>query len=353
MAVAERPALSERARALHAKSIVVDGCSFFLRGYNDRVQEGGLTAINFTVPLPMDDLTQAVIHIKEYLEVARKDPKVEIPRTAADIERCKAEGKLAAIIGSQNSRHFGTDLGMIEVFHLLGQRVCQITYNERNFVADGCMEPDDAGVSFFGRQVIRELNEIGMVIDLSHVGVRSSLEATELSEHPVVISHIGVKRFVDTPRTTGDELIRAVAAKGGVIGVTSLPVVNWRGGDRRPSLDDYLEAIEHAISVAGVDHVGIGTDHVVEPNGYPQWVRDYLSAKYNPYFPERGDRMGGLAEVLKGAELEPDEQLEGFRGMQDMPRVTQALLDRGYSDEDVQKVLGGNFMRVFRTVWGR
>ncbi len=352
MAIAEQSALSERARALHGKSIVIDGCSFFLRGYNDRIREGGLTAINFTVPLPMDDLPQAVIHIKEYLEVARRDPQVEIPRTAADIERCKAEGKLAAIIGSQNSRHFGNDLGMIEVFHRLGQRVCQLTYNERNFVADGCMEPNDAGVSFFGRQVIRELNELGMVIDLSHGGVRSSLEATEISEHPVVISHIGVKRFVDTPRTAGDELIKAVAAKGGVVGVTSFGLMNWRGGDRRPSLDDFLEALEHAIAVAGIDHVGIGTDHVVEPSGYPQWVRDYLSAKYNPYYPERSDRMGGLREILERSELEPDEQLEGFRGMQDMPRVTQALLDRGYAETDVQKVLGGNFMRVFHTVWG-
>jgi len=352
MTVAPFPAVSARAQALHDRSIVVDGCSFFLHGYNDRIKQGGLTALNFTVALPMEDTAQAVIRIKEYYAIARRDPKVVIPRTTADIERCKAEGNVAAIIGSQNSRHFGTDLGLIEIFHLLGQRICQLTYNERNFVADGCMEPNDAGVSFFGRQVIAEMNRLGMVIDLSHVGVRSSFDAVEISEQPVIISHIGVKKLADTPRTASDDLMKAVAAKGGVVGLTSFPVVNWRGGDQRPSIDDYLNAIEHAILVVGIDHVGIGSDHVAEPNGYPAWVREFLSEKYNAYTPQRGVRMTGLADVMKGVEIEPDEQLLGFRGMQDLPRLTDALLTRGYSDADVQKVLGGNLMRVFRQVWG-
>jgi len=352
MAVARVPAVSERAQALHDRSIVIDGCSFFLRGYNDRVKAGGLTAINFTVALPMEDTYQAVLRIKEYLDVARRDPKVEIPRTAADIERCKAEGKLAAIIGSQNSRHFGTDLGLIELFHVLGQRVCQLTYNERNFVGDGCMEPNDAGLSFYGKQVVAELNRVGMVIDLSHVGVKTSFDTVEASEQPVVITHIGVKKIADTPRTASDDLLKAVASKGGVIGITSLPVVNWRGGDTRPSIVDYLDAIEHAISVVGIDHVGIGSDHVVEPDGYPTWVRAYLGEKYNAYSPQRGTRMTSLADVMKGVEIEVDEQLEGYRGMQDFAQLTEGLLARGYAEDDAQKVIGGNFMRVFGQVWG-
>ncbi|MCC6180069.1 MAG: membrane dipeptidase [Chloroflexi bacterium] len=352
MAVSTLPPVSARAQALHARSIVVDGCSFFLRGYNDRIRASGLTAINFTVALPMEDMAQAVLRIKEYYDTARRDPKVIIARAVADIERAKAKEQLAAIVGSQNSAHFGTDLGLIEIFHVLGQRVCQLTYNERNFVGDGCMEPNDAGLSFFGRQVVAELNRLGMVIDLSHVGVRTSFEAIEASEQPVIISHIGVKKIADTPRTASDDLMRAVAAKGGVVGITSYQVVNWRGGDRRPSFEDFLAALEHAISVVGIDHVGYGSDHVVEPNGYPAWVREYLSTRYNPYSPQRGPRMSGLAELMQAADLEPDEQLEGFRGIQDLPRLTDALLARGYSEEDVQKVLGGNFLRVLRQVWG-
>ena len=122
--------------------------------------------------------------------------------------------------------------------------------------------------------------------------------------------------------------------------------------EAQPMDEDFLEALEHAISVVGIDHVGYGSDHVVEPNGYPTWVRAYLSEKYNPYSPQRGPRMKSLADVLKDVELAPDEQLEGFHGIQDLPRLTDALLTRGYSEEDVQKVLGGNFMRLFRQVWG-
>lgn len=346
------PPVSERAQALHDRSIVIDGCSFFLKGYNDRIRQGGLTAINFTVALPMQDTADAVMRIKEYYDIRRTDPKIAIPLTAADIEACKAEGKLGAIIGSQNSRHFGTDLGLVEFFHVIGQRVCQLTYNERNFVGDGCMEPDDAGLSFFGKQVVAELNRVGMLIDLSHVGVKTSFDTVAASKQPVVITHIGVKKIADTPRTASDDLLKAVASTGGVIGLTSLPVVNWRGENRRPHINDYLDAIEHAIEVVGIDHVGIGSDHVVEPNGYPTWVRAYLSEKYNPYFPARGERMGSLADVMKGVELDVDEQLEGYRGMQDLPQITQALLDRGYAEDDVQKVIGGNFMRVFKQVWG-
>ena len=302
MAVTTRPAeeVSERARALHERSIVVDGCSFFLRGYNDRLRESGLTALNFTVALPMEDMTHAV---PQDQGVLRGRPPRSEDHHPAHRRRHRAgarpRARSAAIIGSQNSTHFGTDLGLIELFHVLGQRVCQLTYNERNFVGDGCMEPNDAGLSFYGRQVVAEMNQLGMVIDLSHVGVRTSFEAIEASQQPVVISHIGVKKVADTPRTASDDQLKAVAAKGGVVGMTSFRVVNWRGGDRRPSFDDYLEAIEHAISVVGIDHVGIGTDHVVEPDGYPTWVRAYLSEKYNPYSPQRGPRMTALADIMK------------------------------------------------------
>jgi membrane dipeptidase len=351
--VGERAAaqLSERARALHAASIVIDGCSFFLRGYNDRIRESGLSAINFTVPLPMDDLAAAVGRIREYYEIAGRDPKIEIAWGVEDIERCKREGKLAAIIGCQNTRFLGTELANVELFARLGLRVVQLTYNERNFAADGCLEPANGGVSFFGRKLIGELNRFGLVLDLSHCGVRSSLEAIEISEQPVIISHAGIRALVDTPRSISDEQIRAIAAGGGVVGVTTFAPFNWRGGPTRPRLDDFLDAVEHTVAVAGIDHVGIGTDHVVEPGGYPQWVRDHAATTYDPYAPDNAERTRRFLEVTAGVSRE--DQLEGFAGMQEFPRVTQGLLDRGYSEADVQKVLGGNLLRVFRTVWAR
>src|SRR5688572_24254025 len=126
------PEVSEAAQVLHDRSIVIDGCSFFLRGYNDRIKESGLTAINFTVPWPIDDLNTTIGRIREYYEIARRDPKIEIAWDADVIERCKREGKLAAILGCQNSRFLGTELANVELFARLGLRVVQLTYNERN-----------------------------------------------------------------------------------------------------------------------------------------------------------------------------------------------------------------------------
>jgi len=346
-----RPAeeVTAQAQALHRRSVVIDGCSFFLRGYNDRIASGGLTAINFTVPDVYADAAAAFADVRAYYEIARRDPKVVIARTVADIERCKAEGKLAAILGCQNSRFLGTELALVEMFARLGMRVVQLTYNERNFAGDGWMEPVDAGLSFFGRALIKELARCGIVLDLSHIGQRTIMEAIEASEQPVVVTHAGLRKFVDHGRTVTDEQMKAIAATGGVVGVTSFGAFNWRGGDKRPRLSDFLEALEHAISVAGIDHVGIGTDSVVEPGGYPQKVRDHAAMTYGPYSEKQVERTRRFKEVTAG--LTTDDHLEGFRSMEHLPRVTQGLLDRGYKEEDVQKVLGANFLRVFRAVW--
>ena len=343
--------VSAEAQALHARSIVIDGCSFFLRGYNERIASGGLTAINFTVPDVNDDAANALKNIREYYEIARRDPRIAIVRSASDIERCKAEGKLGAILGCQNSRFLGTELVNVEIFARIGIRVVQLTYNERNFAGDGWMEPVDAGLSFFGRSLIRELERFGLVLDLSHIGQRTFNEAVEASQQPMIVSHGGIRAFVDHGRAYHDEQLKAIAASGGVFGVTSFGAFNWRGGDTRPRLSDFLDGIEHAIQTAGIDHVGIGTDTVVEPNGYPPKVRESYTMTYAPYSTSADERARRFKEVTAG--IPTDDHLEGFRSMEHLPRVTQGLLDRGYKDSDVQKVIGGNFLRVFRTVWNK
>jgi membrane dipeptidase len=341
--------VSARAAELHKRSIVVDGCSFFLRRYNERIADGGLTAINFTVPDVTDDAAAALRSIREYYEVARRDPRIAIARSVPDIERCKRDGKLAAIIGCQNSRFLGTELVNVEIFARIGLRVVQLTYNERNFAGDGWMEPNDAGLSFFGASLIRELETWGLLLDLSHIGRRTFDDAIKASRQPVIVSHAGIRAFVDHGRAVSDDQLRAIASTGGATGVTSFGAFNWRGGDQRPRLSDFLDAIEHAVHVAGIDHVGIGTDTVVEPGGYPPKVRDSYAMTYDPYSTESKERAARFRQVTAG--IPTDDHLEGFRSMEHLPRVTQGLLDRGYSDTDVQKVIGANFMRVFGAVW--
>ena len=344
------PEVSPAARALHQRSVVIDGTSFFLRGYNERVRESGLTAINFTVLMPEDDLGVGITRISNYYEIVRRDPRVRIAWSADVIEQCKREGKLAAILGCQNSRFLGTELANVEVFARLGLRVIQLTYNERNFAGDGCLEPNDAGLSFYGRRLIAEMEHFGLLLDLSHCGIRTSLEALAASTQPVMISHAGMRGLIgDNPRALTDEQIRAVAATGGVVGVTSYGPFNWRGGADRPNIANFLEAIDYAVNIAGIDHVSIGTDHVVEPGGYPQSVRDRAAMTYNPYNAENTARTKRYLDVIAG--MSRDDQLEGFSGMQHFPRLTQGLLDRGYAEGDVQKIIGANLLRVFRQVW--
>lgn len=341
--------VTDEAERLHAEAIVIDGCSFFFEGFNAQLAESGVTAINFTVPMPMDDFPQALIRIKEYYQIVRADPKSRLVYSADNIRQCKEDGRFGAIIGCQNSKIIGTDLGLLEVFHRLGLRVLQLTYNERNHVADGSLEPVDAGLSHFGRRVVSEANHLGLVVDLSHASRKTCFETIELSRKPCIVSHAGIGAFVESPRTISDDVMRALADAGGVLGVTTHPNMNWRGGSERPTFDDFLQALEHAIQVMGEDHVAIGTDFVSKPKGYPQWMKDYLRNTYNPYR-ENSEVRAGLQSVM--GNIDPrEEQLVGFSGMQHLPRITQALLDLGYQPQSIKKILGGNFLRVFSQVW--
>lgn len=341
--------VSPEAEAVHSSAVIVDGCSFFFAGYGDLLRASGLTAVNFTVALPMDDSLQAAQRIKEYYAAVSRDPDSRVVHTVDDIRRCKAEGRFGVIIGCQNARLIGTDLAWLEVFHTLGLRMLQLTYNERNFVGDGCLEPGDAGLSHFGKRVVRAANELGLTLDLAHAGVRTTLETIELSDKPCVISHAGVAALVPGARSYSDDVIKAIAASGGVFGVTTFPTVNWRGGDERPSFADYLDSLEHAIDVAGIDHVGYGSDYVAKIGAYPQWVIDYLADQYAPYRDGKPSRAG-LSEVMGDIDIH-DEQLDGFAGTHHLPRLTEALLERGFAHGDVKKVLGENFMRVFEETW--
>lgn len=331
---------SERAKALHRGSIVIDGCSFHATRWDERLERAGVTSLQMTVVLPLDDLSQAVRRYAEYYHVVAAEPRFMVIETAEDVRRCKREGKVGFILGTQNATMLEDDPCMVEVFYRLGTRVVQLSYNERNLLADGCAEPTNAGLSRFGKAVIHELNRTGIVIDLTHVGERSSLDAIEASTKPCIFSHSNPRARVENQRNISDAQIDACAEAGGVVGLCPWSIACWTGGPNPPGLGDYLDHLEYVADRVGRDHVAVGTDSEATPGAFPPGVREAYRAMY----PEVYDAF--LAKF-------PDfPKTSGFETMEDLPNVTEGLLGRGWPEADIRKLLGENLLRVYAASWG-
>lgn len=247
-----------------------------------------------------------------------------------DILEAKRNGQLGVIFGVQNSTWIEQERERIRILYKLGLRSLQLTYMERNWVGDGCLEPENRGLTNFGMQVVRECNRLGIVVDCSHVGIRTTLDAVKCSRDPIVISHTAVRAITENPRCVTDEQMKAVAAKGGTIGITTYsPFIR---SDRQPTLDDYLDHFEYAFDLVGEDHVTFATDWF-DGKTKVNWATPW-------YYPEvtQGKTYEGLGLV-------------GFQSRSELVNVVQRMLQRGYSVTRIGKLLGGNFMRVLRTVW--
>lgn len=260
---------------------------------------------------------------------------------AADLEQARDEHRLGIIFTFQGTEPLGEDADRIPMFREMGLRVMQLTHNRRNLVGDGCMEPGNAGLSKFGHQVVERLNAEKLVIDLSHGSQRTTLEAIRASATPVLIGHTGCRALSDLPRNVADAELRALAEKGGVAGIIFWPYLRV---DSQPMAIDVIRHLEHAIKVCGEDHVGIGTDSDVTPvKRTPEW--------------ERQNR-----EWIKGAKREgtftanrPDDLYTFIPDLNVANRfevLAAQLSARGHSDTRIAKILGGNFARVMREVWG-
>lgn len=326
-----------RAAALHESSLVID-CSGVIR-YDDRfladVREGGITATNHTVTRPDDGLRRGLIAVIQCRRwVAANSGRVILATTAAHLRLAKDTRQYAVIMGPQNTDIIEGSLEALEVFYELGVRICQLTYQYRNLVGDGCGEPSDGGLSRLGRAVVREMNHLGMLIDLSHCGPRTTREAIEASRDPVIFSHTHPRALANSVRNKDDDLIRALAGRGGVMGITAFsPIAEIEPG-HRPTVQDLVRHIEYVADLVGIDHVGIGLDHdetstpdkfAAARTRYPEIYRDYYT------FETR--RVAGIDKISL------------------MPNVTAAMVAWGFSDDDIRKVLGGNFLRVFEQVW--
>jgi membrane dipeptidase len=253
--------------------------------------------------------------------------------TTKEMENAKKNGKIGIIHGLQGADEFRTP-DDVKLFHGLGMRCAQLTYNTQNLIGSGSTERVDGGVTDFGAAIIKRMNEVGMLVDVSHCGDRTTLDGIELSAKPIAITHSNCRALCNHPRLKTDEAIRKLAAKGGVMGITGVRMFVL---DHEPTtIENIVDHIDHVVKLTSIDHVGIGTDSDLD--GY-----DDLPAEMNKK----------LREAYKSSYAFRDKiDIEGFDHPRKIFDLTEALIRRKYSDSNIEAILGGNFKRLLQQVWG-
>lgn len=308
------------------------------------IEERRIDVISQTIP-PVGNVPDGLRIATE--AIAKRDKMIEEKSSTlmkieslADINKARDAGKIGLIYNLQDASAHEGKASNVELLAALGVRVMQLTYNKRNLAGDGCLERSNAGLSDFGRELVAKINEANVVLDLSHSGQRTTAEGIAASKAPPSITHSGCRALVDNPRNTFDPEMRALADKGGVFGVYLMPFLRAKG---QPGTEDLLRHIEHAVSVCGEDHVGIGTDNPLM--GYV--IDDEARKKHRQFFEQR--QKAGIA--APGEAPDVFYLVEGYNDVARFDRIGADLRKRGWSSARVEKVLGGNFVRLFGAVW--
>lgn len=320
---------------LHHEAIVIDGLiiSRWDPDVFTAMYKGGLTAANCTCCVwegfeeTMRSVAQWKVWFREHSDILTQVYATQ------DILNAKQEGKVGVILGWQNSTGFGDHLSNVQLFKELGVGIVQLAYNTANSVGCGCYESFDGGLTDFGREVVAEMNRVGMLVDLSHVGSQTSEDAIRFSEKPVAYSHCCPAALKPHPRNKTDAQLRLIAENGGFVGVTMFTPFLPRGADS--TIEDYVDAIEHTINVAGEDQVGIGTD--------------FTQGQDDEFFRYITHDKGNFRKLTDfGPIIMPD----GIKRIEDFPNLTAAMERRGWPEERIRKVMGENWLRLLGEVWG-
>jgi membrane dipeptidase len=345
------------ASGLYKEGIIIDGLGFpgglsseENTVLNDlelqQMRSSGLTATHLTVgdvgtmtPLAaFEKIVRSITHWERQIE---NHPTVlSRVRQAEDITAAKETGTTGLIYGLQDGVSFEDDLERLDAIQHLGVRIIQPTYNRRNLLGDGCMEPADAGLSRMGVQAIERMNELNILIDLSHCGRKTTADAIAISERPVSFTHTGMYALAEHPRHRTDEEIKAVANTGGIIGIYIMP---YLAKGKQPVADDVIRHLEHAINVAGEDHVTVGTDGTISPTT--------LTDEYKENFKKMTRRRAELGIAA------PYETETGYLFASDLntparfETLAELLLARGHSEVRIEKLLGANLLRLFGESW--
>jgi membrane dipeptidase len=328
--------ISDRAAALHQDTLVWDmilpwqGDLYPKEGVLQRFRESGCNFVGLSVADDRHFRDQTIVDISHIVAALEREEGVILARSVDDIVAAKQAGKLAVGLHFQGSNPFQRDVALVRTFYDLGVRHALLAYNVRNMVTDGCHEPADSGLSRFGVDLIKEMNRVGMLLDLTHTGYRGSMEAMELSTAPCIFSHSNPKAVYEHDRNIRDDQIEACARTGGVVGIVGCGC--FLAGDFDFSVEQMIRHIEHVIDLVGPAHVGLGLDFV--------------------YFPEQMAKLGTIAQIWPKGKSYPagDEWGKSFPP-ESLPNLTARLLARGHSETDVRGIMGENFARVCRQVW--
>ncbi|NDZ77875.1 membrane dipeptidase [Streptomyces sp. SID10853] len=319
----------------HEDLVVVDGLEInnWDRKVLEELRTGGVTGVNATCAV-WEGPSETTRAIADWYQLARDNQDVVVlAGTADEIRAAKAAGRVAVLLGFQNTSPFGDDYRLVEVFHRLGVRVAQLTYNIQNLVGGACYDAHDSGLTAFGRHIVDEMNRVGMLIDLSHVGNRTSRDAIEASEGPVAITHANPTWFFEHPRNKPADVIKALAERGGVIGCCLYP--NVLGGELT-TRDQFCTMVARLVDEIGPDHVAIGSDCT------RNWSQDFVVWLRN-----------GRWRPASANPVEPEWPAwpRWFGGPEDFPAVTEGLQSAGLDDTTVTKVMGENWLRLFSEVF--
>ncbi|ALS32480.1 MULTISPECIES: dipeptidase [Pseudoalteromonas] len=320
---------------MHNDLIVIDGLQYsnWNRTIFEQLKSGGVTMVHVTI-VYHEQIRETLLRIAQWNRLFEMHNDLIMPvKSTDDIHLAKKLGKVGIMFGAQNCSTIEDDIGMVEIMRELNLMIMQLTYNNQSLLACGCYEAEDSGVTRFGRQVIKEMNRVGMIVDMSHSGERSTLEAIEISQRPIVISHANPSSFHAAKRNKSDTVLKALGESGGLLGFSLYPFHLKNGPDC--TLNEFCDMVANTADLMGIDNIGIGTDLCQEqPTSILQWMRNGRWSKEMDY----GEGSKSDADWPK--------PLPWFKDSSDFPNITKGLQARGFHDNEVAKIMGLNWLNL-------